>query len=204
MSHRLTCLVLVSLTTLVGTGCPSDDTGSTAGDTGDTDTGDTGEPMMTGEELFVSMCSACHGTMAEGTTIAYEIRHSHHGFAEWVVRNGRASIEFENQAMPQFTQDTLSDDELALILEYLDSFPQPTDGEGLYLDYCRNCHGLDAAGGVVEVDIRPEPIGEYIEKVREGNGGTNYGARNEYMPARPADEISDAEIQLIYDYVQTL
>ena len=56
----------------------------------------------------MASCSGCHGPEAEGSTIAYEIRHPHDAYAKWVVRNGRASIEFQNQ-MPQFTPELLTD-----------------------------------------------------------------------------------------------
>jgi mono/diheme cytochrome c family protein len=208
LSRPFLCLTIF----LLGSGCAADDTlGSDGGDgtagdtstTSDTGTADTGEEM-TGQELYTSFCSACHGPEGEGTNIAYELHHPHDEFTRWVVRNGRMSIEFANQTMPQFTADVLSDAELDRIIEYLDGFPQPTTPEGLYLDYCRNCHGIDAAGGVVNAPLMNSPIQDYIENVRQGRGGTNYGARAVYMPARTADELSDAEIQEIFDYVGTL
>ncbi|MCA9682051.1 MAG: cytochrome c [Myxococcales bacterium] len=176
----------------------ADTTGDTAADTSDTNSG------MSGQELYTSFCSACHGPEGEGSSIAYEIRHPHHEFSRWVVRNGRTSIEFAGQAMPVFSDAVISDADLDLIFAYLDDFPQPDTGEGLYLDYCRNCHGADGNGGVVGKDVKNSPIQDFIENTRQGFGGSNYGSRNLYMPARPASDISDAEIQQIFDYVQTL
>ena len=214
----LTCLSLFILTTA----CASDDgnlelgNDGTAGDTSATDstgsadssdttdgTSDTGaEP--TGEELFNSLCSVCHGPEGEGSSIAYEIQHPHDEFTRWVVRNGRASVEFANQAMPAFPTELLTDAELDLIIQYLDGIAQPTTDEDLYLDYCRNCHGADAGGGVVGKELMNSPIQDFIENTRQGRGGSNYGARNLFMPARTAAELSDAEIQAIFDYVQSL
>jgi mono/diheme cytochrome c family protein len=213
--HRsLRSLTLAAFTLCAA--CAADDAGTggdeTLGDTGDGDgdgdatgdgDGDTGTEM-TGQELFASNCAVCHGPEGEGSTIAYEIRHPHRGFSTWIVRNGRTSIEFANQAMPQFTADVLADDELELIFDYLDSFPQPDTPEGLYLDYCRNCHGVDASGGVVNAELYFSPIQDFIENVRQGRGGTNYGSRPTFMPARTSAELSDAEIQMIFDYVGTL
>jgi len=221
MPRRLPVVFSLALFSL-DLGCTSDDSPGTdevsAGDTMGTDgtdtmgtdtmgtdttgTDTTGE--LSGQELYVSFCSACHGPEGEGSTIAYEIRHPHDDFSRWVVRNGRTSVEFANQAMPQFTTALLSDAELDLILEYLDGLPQPDTAEGLYLDYCRNCHGIDAAGGVVNAPLGNSPIQDFIENTRQGFGGSNYGARNLFMPTRTTAELSDAEIQLIFDYVQSL
>jgi mono/diheme cytochrome c family protein len=203
-SRPLVCLAFL----LLAHGCVSDDADDSLGDDDGTETdGDTGDgdgdEDMTGQQLFMTLCSGCHGLEAEGSAIAYELRHPHDDFARWVIRNGRMSIEFQNQ-MPQFTPEQLSDDELDRILEYLDSFPQPTTPEGLYLDYCRNCHGVDALGGVVGEELTEASLDEFFEKVREGEGGTNYGARTQFMPARTPDELSDAEIEAIFDYVSTL
>ena len=69
---------------------------------------------------------------------------------------------------------------------------------------CVACHGADGNGGVVGKDVKNSPIQDFIENTRQGFGGSNYGSRLLYMPARPASDISDAEIQLVFDYVQTL
>ena len=207
-SRPLVCLALLLFThgCVADDGSVDDDETDTGTDTAETDTDgetDTGGEELTGQELFATLCSGCHGAEAEGSAIAYEIRHPHDDYARWVVRNGRASIEFQNQ-MPQFTEALLDDEELDRILEYLDGFPQPTTPEDLYLDYCRNCHGIDAQGGVVGQALTGEPLEEFIEKVREGEGGSNYGARMSFMPARTQAELSDAEIEAIFDYVGSL
>ncbi len=206
--------IITLCSTLSLAACPSDDGASEVGDeasssessagestAGESETDTGGQPS--GEALYTTHCAVCHGPGGEGTTIAYEIRHPHEGFATWVVRNGRASIEFAG-AMPQFGSDVLPDDELALIFEYLDAQPQPSEGEALYLDYCRNCHGLDALGGVADAELVNSPIQDFVENTRQGRGGTNYGVRTLFMPARTSAELSDAEIQAIFDHVQSL
>jgi mono/diheme cytochrome c family protein len=203
LPRSLVCLAFL----LLGSACTGDDApGNDTGTGTETDSGtetDTGSEA-TGEELYAGFCAVCHGPEGEGTNIAYELRHPHDEYTKWVVRNGRTSIEFQNQVMVPFTPQMLGDEELDLIIEYLDSFPQPTTPEGLYVDYCRNCHGIDAAGGVVGKPLMESPIQDYIENVRQGFGGTDYGARAVYMPRRTADELSDAEIQSIFDYVMSL
>ena len=211
-------LALSSLLIFALPACTADDmadAGDDVGDTADTttddttDTGtdtdtDTGMVPLTGEELYTMQCAVCHGPTGEGTDIAYEIRHPHGPFSAWVVRNGRTSIEFAGQAMPAFHPDMIPDNDLAQIFVYLDSFEQPTTGEGLYIDYCRNCHGADANGGVAQHSLKFAPLAEYIQLVRSGVGGTNYTMRTKYMSERPAEKLSDAEIGLIYDYVHSL
>ena len=78
--------------------------------------------------------------------------------------------------------------------------PKPTDGPGLYTRFCANCHGAGGRGAVVG-GIRGESLGEFREKVREGEGGRNYGNRGSYMPAWSAAQLSDAEITKIYEAV---
>jgi ubiquinol-cytochrome c reductase cytochrome c subunit len=182
---------------------------STAGDTStDTSSGgvdsssSTGEPID-GEQLFLGTCAPCHGTQGEGTPLGYGLQHPERGYATWVVRSGRMGMELAPSIMTPYSEAVFSDAELESIFDYLDSFPKPTDGEGLYLDYCRNCHGLDAAGGEAQKDIRFE-LGEALEKVREGEGGSNYGARTSYMPSYTSEELSNDDVAAIVAYVQSL
>lgn len=157
-----------------------------------------------GEALFASLCAPCHGAAAEGTALGNELRHPVRPYAEWVVRNGRPGEEFDDSAMVAVGPDVLSDAELQKIFDYLDSFRQPADGEGLFLDYCRNCHGSDARGGVVHKDISDKDFNDALEKVRQGSGGQNYGARTRYMPAFGADVLSDEEVRAITEHIATL
>ncbi|MCB9718081.1 MAG: cytochrome c [Myxococcales bacterium] len=82
--------------------------------------------------------------------------------------------------------------------------PQPTTGEGLYLDYCRNCHGVDALGGVVGKDISDKGYQDAYERVRVGAGLGDPGQRMLYMPAFGTEVISDEELMMITDYIATL
>lgn len=161
-------------------------------------------PARSGQELFTGLCAPCHGADGEGTTLGYELRHPDREHARWVIRNGRPGAEFENSEMIPFAEAVLSDADLDAIFDYLDSFPQPESGEELYLDYCRNCHGADAAGGTVDKSIRGRSYHDALEKVREGEGGKNYGARNQYMSAFDSSELSNAEVGAIADYLATL
>jgi mono/diheme cytochrome c family protein len=210
---------------LVATACPAaDDTdtgaeGSTsdAGSSGATESSSgadsstaadsTGAPEVSGEEFFLSVCASCHGNEGEGTALGYALQHPVRDYSSWVVRHGRptGNPELPGSVMVAYDTDTLSDATLEEIWDYLDAFPQPTTGEALYLDYCRNCHGEDALGGITGVNIRePEALAELSEKVREGESVGNYDARTEAMPAFDDSRLSDAEVQLIADHVASL
>ena len=174
-------------------------------DSGGSSTGDA--PVLTGEELFLAYCSGCHGADAMGTTLAYELRHVDRDYAHWVVRNGRSGGEFEPTAMPAFSEEALSPAALDAIVDHLDAFPQPTTGEGLFVDYCGNCHGADARTGPAQVDLPDEILEEpstALETVREGENEGGIGARLGFMPAVSADRLTDAEVQAIVDYVLSL
>ena len=125
-------------------------------------------------------------------------------YSDWVVRNGRPGTEFEGSAMAAYEPSVASDTQLEEIWDYLDAQPQPTTGEGLYLDYCANCHGVDATGGVVGKDISDKTFADSLERVRVGAGLSDPGARLFYMPAFDTDVLSDQELQLLIDHVATL
>jgi len=182
--------------------------GETADETADETAGETTSPTggstADGEELYGQLCSACHGMMGEGTAIGYEVQHPVREFSTWVVRNGRPGDEFEGSVMAAYTPEVIDDGTLEQIWEFLDAAPQPTTGEGLFLDYCRNCHGPDAAGGVVSKDISDKTFDDSLERVRQGAGLADPGARMLYMPAFGPEVVSDAELQLIVDHIATL
>lgn len=194
-----------------GTGSTSDASTSEASTSGvdssggESSTGDA--PAISGEEFFLSVCAPCHGSDGEGTALGYEVQHPVRDYATWVVRNGRppGNTELPGSVMVAYATGSLADATLEEIWDYLDTFPQPTTGEALYVDYCRNCHGTDALGGITDVNIRePGALAEIFEKVREGENVGNYAARGSSMPAFDEGRISDAEIQLIADYLAGL
>ena len=185
-------------------GCPGPDTDSDPDplpETGDTDTG---EPPETGVQVYARRCSACHGASAEGTAAGYELRHPPAEFATWVIRTGRSGAEFPRSNMPAWGERQLDDDQLAELLAWLDDFERPTTGAALFADLCGTCHGVDATGGVVRHDVRGVRPEDVATAVREGNGGTDYGVRREYMPAWTVDQLSDAELIAIQEWLTSL
>jgi mono/diheme cytochrome c family protein len=153
-------------------------------------------------------CSTCHGANGEGvllgtTPFGPEIRHAPVTYATWVVRHGRPSpspmVVFPETPMDKQIDITAAD--LTSILTWLGSQPKPTTGQGLYKDFCGNCHGPNAAtGGAVPVSIVGKKAGDILQKVRAGEG-TDPGMRNIYMPPEDAAALSDAEITLISQYL---
>jgi mono/diheme cytochrome c family protein len=152
-------------------------------------------------------CSTCHGANGEGVLIGTmpfgpEVRHTPATYATWVVRHGRtgsAMVAFPEVPAPMQTDITAAD--LTSILTWLASQPKPTTGQGLYKDFCGNCHGPNAAtGGVVPVSIVAKKMTEITQRVRMGEGA-DPSMRNGYMPAEDAASLTDAELMLISQYL---
>lgn len=182
-------------------------TDPTAADTTEGEGSTTGAPAVSGEEFYLSVCAPCHGNEGEGTALGYALQHPVRDYSTWVVRNGRppGNPELPGGVMNAYGPETLPDETLEEIWDYLDSFPLPTTGETLYLDHCRNCHGEDAMGGITGVSVlTAEAMLELFEKVREGENVGLYELRAEAMPRFDPSRISDAEVQLVADYLATL
>lgn len=148
-------------------------------------------------------CNACHGANGEGTAqIGPEIRHAPASYATYVVRNGRAPfIMAAFPEAPAMGKTDVSAADLTSILTWLGSMPKPTTPEGLYKDFCGNCHGPKmATGGAVPVGITGKKQAEVIQKVRMGVG-TDPAMRNSYMPIIDAAALSDAELGSIMTFI---
>lgn len=183
----------------------SDDQGtdseSDASDTSESDATSSTDGSSSGTELsaYERLCSTCHGPTGDGVDgLGPDIKHPVEDYSEWVIRNGRTDT-----TMVAFDAEALSDDELSEILEFLASQEQPTTGEGLYVDYCAACHGDDGTGGPTTRPIVNEAQ-EAEELVRNGHGSNAFSNRREYMPKWSDTEISDAELDLIIAYIESL
>jgi mono/diheme cytochrome c family protein len=173
---------------------------STAGSGGGAGVG--GSTPLDGQGLYFSSCQACHGDKGVGGQLAPELQHPVRDYAAWVVRHGRASTTYP-KPMEIFATDKISDAALSMIWDYLDQPAQPTTGQALYLDYCANCHGADAKGGPTMRNILNE-VSKLKSMVRSGKAAGQFDQRREYMPAFATSRISDAELDLIYQYVDGL
>jgi len=154
-----------------------------------------------GTEVFAAVCASCHGAAGEGTDKGYELQHPVRRYGRFVVRNGRPGLEFFMSEMSAYDSSLLTAEQLEEIWDFLSDVPQPSSGEGLFMDYCANCHGSRGSGGVVDEDLDEETFADLVENVREGNGDDDYAARDMYMPSWTNAELSDAEIRLIADYL---
>lgn len=153
--------------------------------------------------MAFATCEGCHGSEGEGNdSLAPGLQHPVVDYATWVVRNGRNDHPDYGLPMPAFDEDDLSDEELAEIFEWLSAVPQPTTGEGLYESYCSNCHGDDGRG-TTNHDATDVSLSEMIDNVRNGHHAGEFSRRTGFMPSWSAEQLSDAEINLIYDHVST-
>lgn len=177
--------------------------GSGAADAGKGDAR-SGDGSVKVETAFSRNCALCHGDDGQGTSAAPQIKSPVVDYATWVVRNGRASTMGFTGAMPVASEAAVPESDLNEIFTYLGSFEKPTDGEGLYVRFCGNCHGADAKGGAVGKGLTAEKDSDLITMVRKGRGGSDFEKRKDYMPKWTAAEISDAEIKLVGTYVRGL
>jgi mono/diheme cytochrome c family protein len=167
-----------------------------------TATGGGGAAPVDGKGLYDLNCKSCHGEQGAGSKLAPDIAHPVRDYFTWVVRNGRAVTTFP-KPMEKWDMAMLSDAQLKLVFDYLDLPPQPSTGQALYDDYCANCHGADGKGGPTMRDITNE-VGKVLTQVRSGKNVGEFAMRRDYMPAFPATDISDSELMLIRDYVNSL
>jgi mono/diheme cytochrome c family protein len=168
---------------------------------GPADGGSSGMPSE-GESLYDANCKLCHAQQGAGSLLGPEIQHPVRDYAMWVVRNGRAQTTFP-KAMDKVGSDKLSDAQLGLVFDYLTLPPKPTGGAALFADYCASCHGADAKGGPSMRNIVSE-VGKVLELVRNGKSIGQYQMRHDSMPKFSTEILSDAELLLIRDYIDSL
>ncbi len=142
-------------------------------------------------------CVACHGNNGEGIdNLAPEIRHTPSAYATAIVRNGRPST-----SMSPFPVTSLSDADLTAIVTWLGGMPKPTTPDGLYKDFCGNCHGpAVATGGAVAVNVTGLSATSVTNAVRLGFG-TDPMLRTGYMPKFDATQLTDAELAQIQTFL---
>lgn len=153
-------------------------------------------PAATGEmgqELWAqSACASCHGASAlggsgpslAGTSLPFAAFRS-------VVRQGA-------EGMPPFSRTHISDESLQALYDWLEGQAQvPAEPEALWAEAgCGGCHGANAEGASARGLAGGEfSYAEFEGVVREGEAG---------MPSYSTSQLSDAELQRMYDWLMTL
>ena len=152
-------------------------------------------------QFFSSNCAGCHGAEGEGSPNGPQIRFQDDLLARFAVRQGRNGPGIPS-TMPTYSTTELPEDQLDEILDWLAAFPKPTTGEGLYNQFCSNCHGVDGLGGP-----SAEPVAGRLsigEIVRTGHAPGRYAERREYMSAWTEEQITAQELTLIAQYVRSM
>jgi mono/diheme cytochrome c family protein len=186
---------------LFGAGGAAPSGGATG--SGGVDQGTGGSSETEGEIYYEANCEKCHGPTGDGVVDrGPDIKHPVEDYSEVIIRNGRVAHELYDDDMDPSSAEELPDDVLAEIFDYLASQPQPTDGQGLFEDYCLACHGVDAKGGTTTRSLEMN-LNDVAELVRNGHDG-EFEDRREYMPSWTAEQLTDAEVELISQYVKSL
>jgi mono/diheme cytochrome c family protein len=152
-----------------------------------------------------NICYTCHGNNGEGVDgLAPEIRHAPGVYAQWIVRNGGQRDSTSISSMSPFPASSLSDADLTAIISWLGAMPRPTTPDGLYKDFCGNCHGpTQATGGAVAVNITGLKMADVMTAVRTGYG-TTPTPRAGYMPKFEVALLSDAELAQIQTFLGSI
>jgi mono/diheme cytochrome c family protein len=154
-------------------------------------------------------CNVCHQANGEGFNgLAPEVRHVPASYATWVVRHGRVfnGVQTGMLAFPTTTTDpmkmpAITDADLVAVIAWLEAMPKPTTGQGLYKDFCGNCHGpVNPSGGIVPVSILNHTRTVINQKVRVGEG-MDPAVRTGFMPPEDMSKLSDIELGMIEDFL---
>ena len=136
-----------------------------------------------GDSLYVAYCIGCHGDPWNGPAVDDALAGKRR-----VAGARSCNIEgsiFGTSVFPdgapgmQFLQ-TLSDDEIQSLADYLNS--EPTIGERRYVSTCAGCHGDTGEGGRVGEGVRGDSAHETWEAIREES-------EMRYLACMPEDDI---------------
>ncbi|HSR29296.1 MAG TPA: cytochrome c [Anaerolineae bacterium] len=139
-----------------------------------------------------SACAGCHGVNALGGS-GPSLAGTSQPFSafETVVRQGA-------EGMPPFSGTQLSDQTLQAIYEWLQAQAQVPAAQRALWDQagCGGCHGANAEGASAPALTGEEFVyDEFQRVVREGEEG---------MPAYGTSQISDTDLQRMYDWLMAL
>ena len=168
------------------------------------------DPEQGKEAWENSGCMRCHGEMGEGVFGAPLAGRGEDNvddgltLEEWITQ-----VRSPRNRMPAFSEAQVSDETIGNMYAYLASLPVPAEfgfkrielpegadpGQQLIIDKrCVACHGETGPGGFQERGEVPTFDGVQ----------TQIRTPRRFMPSFSEDQISDAEIQQIVDYMASL
>lgn len=164
---------------------------------------------LSGKDVYIKECAICHGQTGEGTERGTPIKKPYKVFATHITRHGRKGNPQYAIPMPAYPEATIPNRQLVQIWSYLDGVELPSTGKDIYQTYCANCHGVDGLGGMssqplintVGITTQPELFALWV---RWGQDDGFYDSRTTYMPRWNQAEISDADLEKLRSYVQSL
>ena len=210
---RVVMTSLVSLSAIAGCGGTDEEPGGgTAGGGGSG--GGTGTPGVTkvmpvdGSSGFVILSDADAPANTAAAPAKYSSTCQACHQAKFVIRNGRKDSQGKPTSMVAFpatatmpTETALTEAEVSEIVTWLNGAPKPTTPDGLYKDFCGNCHGpMGASGGAVGVKLQGVSAAAVDAVVRAGKG-TDMANRTAYMPAFDTTLLTDAELGMIKTFI---
>jgi len=165
--------------------------------------------LLSGKDFYLKECAVCHGPRGDGTERGMPLYKPHRVYATHITRHGRQGSRQYAIPMPAYPNTALSDRQLGQIWDYLDSLSSPTTGEQLYRSYCANCHGPDGLGGacgqpLINADGILTQSNLFTLWVRWGQNDGSYDRRGSYMPRWNRSENSDADVEKLRSYIQSL
>jgi mono/diheme cytochrome c family protein len=120
--------------------------------------------------------------------------------------------------MPAYDTTVVSDADLGAIVDWLDAMPKPSDGGGLYGDFCEYCHGPEVpqapdpthARGIYyvkpNIDMAELDWQSFLMHIRNGAPAADAAPatidqRRRYMPPFADTLLTDSEAVLIAQWI---
>lgn len=148
-----------------------------------------GPVPTTGPTIYALNCAVCHGANAQGTSIAPYLAGVPVTTLSSVTRSGLGTI------MPAYSTTDISNTNLTTLANYILTLGQPpSDGLGVYAEYCAVCHGTSGTGGSGG-RIAGASVSTTTSIVRSGSGS---------MPGFTTTQISNTGLTNLANYVNSL
>ncbi|MBI4282907.1 MAG: c-type cytochrome [Chloroflexi bacterium] len=148
-----------------------------------------GPVPTTGSAIYSLDCAVCHGATGQGTKLAPYVAGVPVSTLSSITRSGLGSI------MPAYSTTDISSTRLTTLANYILALgPPPSDGWGVYAEYCAVCHGTFGEGGSGG-RIAGTSISTTTTAVRNGPDS---------MPAYTTTQISNTALTNLANYVLKL